>query len=461
MMELMPIISSAVRILQYFFILHLLMALLTYFVVTALLKKHLRHLGYRTITHEKVPFEKFKSPRISILIPVFNEAEGIIDSVHAALSTDYPDYEIIVIDDGSSDETLAKLTQHFALQTVSRIATEQLCRQLPEKILQSSVFLNLYVVPKFHSGKADSLNAGISYSQGKYLCCIDSDSIITPDAMRKLVVKFINEPKLIALGGAIAPSNEIVVEHGEVRRRKLPKTLFVGIQIIEYLRSFTAWRTGWSYLDGLLIIGGALTVFEKSAVIKIGGYRVDATCEDLEIILSLHQYHLTHNVDYKIWAIPEVICWTRVPKNKADLKRQRIRWMWGALQSLQWHKQLMFNRKNILIGWFSFPHFVFIEAFAPIIELLGLLTLLVCALAGLLSFASLIIYTLLIFSMSGFYSWYALATNDHYIRSFPSLKQILRIGLVGMIEPFGYRQRDAYWRMIAWWYWLNSKPVKW
>jgi cellulose synthase/poly-beta-1,6-N-acetylglucosamine synthase-like glycosyltransferase len=252
-----------------------------------------------------------------------------------------------------------------------------------------------------------------------------------------------------------------VVRHGQIHRKRTNASILVGVQIIEYLRSFTAWRTGWSYLNGLLIIGGALTVFKKEAVLKVGGYRTDALCEDLEIILALHEYHLFHNLPYKIWNIPEVICWTRVPKTTSDLKRQRIRWMWGALQSLSWHKQLMFSQKNKLIGWISFPHIVFIEAFAPVIELLGLMSLFACALTGLLSFSSCLIYGLLIYALSGFYSWYAIATNDHYINSFHSLKQILRLGAVGLIEPIGYRQRDAYWRMIGWWRWLRGTETKW
>jgi hypothetical protein len=150
-----------------------------------------------------------------------------------------------------------------------------------------------------------------------------------------------------------------------------------------------------------------------------------------------------------------------VPKNKAGLKKQRIRWMWGALQSLNWHKKLMFNNKSGLIGWFSFPHIVLIEAFAPVIELLGLLSLWICIVLGLLSYPSFLLYGLLIYAITGFYSWYAIAMNDNYISSFNSLKQILRLGAIGLIEPIGYRQRDAYWRMIGWWRWLRGKKITW
>lgn len=453
--------SLIVRSMEYFFHAHLLLAFVSYLVVAALLRKHLHHLRYRSISHEKVPFEKFAAPKISIIIPTHNESRGILESVNAALSSDYPNYEIIVVDDGSTDQTLNQLQKHFKLTEQLRTASLSLTQSTPMKILVSEGQPDLIVIQKLHTGKADTLNLGIQYALGEYVCCMDSDSIITPDALRKLVAKFMNEPNLVALGGAIAPSNEIVIRENKIERKRTPQSIFVGVQIIEYLRSFTSWRTGWSYLDGLLIIGGALTVFTKDALIKIGGYRSEAYCEDLEIILSLHEYHLANNLPYKIWTIPEVICWTRVPKNKLDLKRQRIRWMWGALQSLSWHKDLMLNQKNLLIGWFSFPHIVFIEAFAPVIELLGLISLWVCVVLGLLSYPSFFIYGLLIYAITGFYSWYAIATNDNYISSFGSLKQILRLGVIGLIEPIGYRQRDAYWRMIGWWRWLRGKPIQW
>lgn len=460
-MNITNISSQIVRFMEYFFHAHLLVALITYVVVAALLRRHLRHLKYRSISHEKVFFEKFKAPKISIIIPAHNESEGIVESVNAALSTDYPHYEIIVVDDGSTDKTFSFLSEHFNLKSYALPTCTTLSHSIPISVLQSKTHEQLRVMQKEHTGKADSLNVGIQYSTGKYICCIDSDSIITPDAIRKLAAKFIDEPSLVALGGAIAPSNEIVIRNGEVGRKGTSQPIFVGVQIIEYLRSFTSWRTGWSYLDGLLIIGGALTVFTKDALIKVGGYRTEAYCEDLEIILTLHEYHLKHNLPYKVWTIPEVICWTRVPKDKVGLKKQRIRWMWGALQSLSWHKGLMFNKKSLLIGWFSFPHIVFIEAFAPVIELLGIISLWVCVFLGLLSYPSFLVYGLLIYAITGFYSWYAIAINDNYISGFNSLHQILRLGVIGLIEPIGYRQRDAYWRMIGWGRWLRGKSVEW
>lgn len=453
--------SLVIRLMEYFFHLHLLLALLTYGVVATLFRKHIRHIRFRAINHEKIPFERFQAPLVSFVIPAFNEGQNILDSVAAALSADYPAFQVIVVDDGSTDETISLLRNNYHLEAhaigqYSKLGTARLLH-----CYRSSSHPNLFVIQKEHSGKADSLNVGIDYCNTELICCIDADSIITPDSLRKMVVKFIDEPSLIALGGAISPSNEIMVRDGKVSRRKSNQPIFVAVQIIEYLRSFTSWRTGWSYLDGLLIIGGALTVFKREAVIAVGGYRKGIACEDLDMILSLHRHFLNRQIPYHVWTIPDVICWTRVPTDAKHLKIQRERWMYGALQSLKYHRALAFNQKNPLIGWMAFPHLVFIESFAPIFELLGLLCFVSALVFGLLSIPAFLIYGLLVFSITGFYSWFALAMNDAFINTFPNLKQVIRLGLIGLIEPLGYRQRESYWRIDAWWKWVRGEPIAW
>ena len=453
--------SLVIRFMEYFFHLHLLLALLTYGIIATLFRKHMRHIRFRAINHEKIPFERFQAPSVSFIIPAFNEGQNILDSVAAALSADYPAFQVIVVDDGSTDETISLLRQNYRLEIHGIEQYSKLGTAKPLQCYRSSSHPNLYVIQKEHSGKADSLNVGIDHCNTELICCIDADSIITPDSLRKMVVKFIDEPDLMALGGAISPSNEIVVRDGKVTRRRSDQPVFVAIQIIEYLRSFTSWRTGWSYLDGLLIIGGALTVFKRSALIEVCGYRKDTVCEDLEIILSIHQHYLKHQISYHVWTIPDVICWTRVPTTASHLKKQRIRWMYGALQSLRQNRTLAFNQQNPLIGWMAFPHLVFIESFAPIFELLGLICFICAMLFGLLSIPAFLIYGLLVFSITGFYSWFALAMNDGFIYTFPNLKQVLRLGLIGLIEPLGYRQRESYWRISAWWQWVRGKPIAW
>lgn len=454
-------VSLAVRGMEYFLHIHLLIAFISYAIVAILLKKHLRHIQYRLLSIDQTPFEKIKSPKVCLVIPAFNETKNILDTINAALSSRYPNFEVIILNDGSTDKTLQKIIQAYGLKKSNEKPTSKLSNTKVLALYQSKSIQRLKLIDTEHSGKWDTMNWVFGYSDADYICGLDADSIISPEAIRKMMVKFIDEPNLIALGGAIIPSNEVIIDQGKITRRKTSQPMFVGVQIIEYLRSFSIWRTGWSYLDGLLIIGGALTIFNKKAVINAGGYSKNSLCEDLELILTLHEYHLDRNIPYHIWTIPDVICWTRVPDTLDKLKKQRMRWMWGALQSLSLHKKLAFNLKSKMIGWFSFPHLIFIETFAPVIELLGHICFIGAFIYGLLSYPSLVMFGILVYMITGFYSWYSLVVNDYYMSSFRSLWQIIRLGLFGLIEPLGYRQRDAYWRMLAWWKWINNKKIEW
>jgi cellulose synthase/poly-beta-1,6-N-acetylglucosamine synthase-like glycosyltransferase len=230
------IISLAIRLLEYFFHIHLLMALISYGVVAGLLRKHFKHIRIRAISHEKVPFERFNSPKVIFIIPTFNEGAGILDSVEAALSADYPNFQVMVVDDGSSDDTISQLNLAYALEPKAFVTFSEIKTASKVASYQSKSHPNLVVITKEHSGKADSLNLAINHCDSELICCIDADSIITPDALRKMVIKFVDEPQLIALGGTISPSNEIIVQKGEVIRRKSDQPIFVAIQIIEYLR---------------------------------------------------------------------------------------------------------------------------------------------------------------------------------------------------------------------------------
>lgn len=460
-MNLHELISLGIRLFESFLHVHLLLAFLVYIFILLSQRKHFRHLKVQSFTKDRLPLDRIRAPRVTLIIPAYNESHALIESIEAARSSDYPNLELIVINDGSTDDTLDVITDHYALVSTERLRGQALSSSGTHPIYVSQTTPVLYVVDKPHSGKADSLNTGIEYASGELLCCMDGDSIMLPDSLPKLVTKFINEPDLVALGGAVAPSNELCIRDGRIVRKESSYSLLERIQVVEYLRSFTLWRTGWSYIDSLLIISGAMTVFRKDALLKIGGFKPDTVTEDLDVILRLHEYYCVRHLPYHIWTIPNVICWTRVPKTLRQLNAQRVRWMMGALQCLSKCQVLIFNNRNPMLGWFALPHLIFIEVFAPIIEFIGLLALLMSAMIGVLSYQSVIIYGLLVYALTGFYSWNSIYVGDIYFKNYSTLRDDLRVGIVGLVEPIGYRQLDSVWRMIGWWKWLAGKKVNW
>lgn len=460
-MNIQELIQHCVQGFETFLHIHLLLAFLSYIYILLSQRKHFNHLKIQSYSKDHIPFDRVRAPRVSIVIPMHNEGCAVVESIDAALSSDYPNLEIIVVNDGSNDRCLTHVIERYGLEQSSRQRHTRLGLLDPIALYNCAAHPNLLLVDKPHSGKADSLNTGMDYASGSHICCMDADSIMLPDSLPKLITKFINEPNLVALGGAVAPSNQLCIRDGQIVRLEEPSTILERIQVVEYLRSFTLWRTGWSYLDGLLIISGAMTVFTREALINIGGFRADTVTEDLDVILRLHEYYCEQKQPYHIWTVPNVICWTRTPRTLRQLKRQRERWMIGALQCLTKNARLVLNARNRTLGCVALPHLILIEIFAPIIELIGLLALFASATMGILSYQSAIIYGFLVYALTGFYSWNAIYAGDVYFKNYSALHDDLRVGLVGLIEPIGYRQLDSLWRIIGWWKWLTNKKTTW
>lgn len=448
--------------LEYFFYAHLFITILSYLIIVFSQRGHLVRLKSKSISLDGDYFYKFHPPKISFILPAFNEEKNISETIDSIISIDYPNYELLIVNDGSTDKMLAKLISTYQLVDASRkILPKSLNVSGISNIYESILHSNLYLIDKAHTGKSDSINCGIDQSNGTYICCIDADTFILPKGLNRLVARFIDEPKLIALGGVVAPSNGLRLDKEIIRREGAALRLIEKLQAMEYLRSFTAWRNALSYLRGTLLISGALTIFRKSSLVDVGGYKNISQSEDLEIILRMHRFYLAKNIPYHIWNVEDIVCWTRVPNNKIDLRRQRIRWMRGALESIALSKSLLFSNQNRFLGWVAFPHLVFIEAIAPIIEFAGLICIGLGVYLGILSIYALIIYGLFAYSLAGFYAWYAIYINDSFFRNYESLIEVLKFGLVGLIEPLGYRQRDAWWRLVGWFQWVRGSERKW
>ena len=320
-------------------------------------------------------FEKL--PTVSIIAPAFNEEKTIIENVKCLLCIQYPNYEIIVVNDGSKDNSLQKLIEYFDLVKVNRAYEANLISEPIKAIYQSrkSAYNHLVVIDKENGGKADALNAGINVSQNELFLAIDVDCIIEPDALLKMVKPFLDDNKhvVIASGGVIRIANSCEITDGKITKVSYPKNFWAKFEVIEYFRAFTLGRMAWSKLNGLLIISGAFGLFDRKRVVNVGGYDRNSVGEDLELVVKLRRYmHEVEKRKYRVAFIPDPLCWTEVPESFTILQRQRNRWTRGAIDTILKHKRMFLNPKYGLIGMLSFPSWVFFEWLAPIIEAIGL-----------------------------------------------------------------------------------------
>jgi cellulose synthase/poly-beta-1,6-N-acetylglucosamine synthase-like glycosyltransferase len=392
------------------------------------------------------------APRISILVPAYNEAKGIVDNVRSLVALDYPQLEVIVINDGSTDDTVQQLVDGFGLRQVLRPMPPYLSCQPVHAVYAPRSQLRLLVVDKENGGKADSLTAGINFASYPLYCSVDADSILNQDALAKTARPFIEDPyRTVATGGLVRVANGCRVEHGRVAQARLPRPGLAMFQVVEYARAFFGARTGWSALNGLLIISGTFGLFKREAVIAAGGYRTDTVGEDMELVTRLHRTCRDAGRPYRIVYVADPVCWTEVPDTARFLRRQRRRWYRGCVEMMLIHRRMILNPRYRAAGLLSLPATLAVEVFGPVIELTGYVVTLVAVILGILSTATFLLFLALAVLYGLILTLGAIAIEEAGANEFPGWDDLRRVLAYAVAENFGYRQVQHVWRLEGIW----------
>jgi len=388
---------------------------------------------------------------ISIIAPAHNEQLSIVDSVRALLACRYAEFEVLVVDDGSTDATLDVLRDAFDLVKVDRVPRARLKTEPIRAIYTCPWDMRLSVVVKDNGGKADALNAGITYAQYPLFCAIDADTVLDPRALARLAWEFQAHPDSVAAGGIVRVVNGSTVSAGRLVDVSTPSALLLNVQILEYLRAFLLGRIAWSRLGMLLIISGAFGLFRREAVVEVGGYDPSSIGEDAELVLRLYRHRRERRAPCRIAFFPDPICWTEAPSTWRCLIRQRDRWQRGLIQMLLRHRRMMLNPRYGRIGLLALPYFWFFEMLGPTIEVLGYAAFIASIALGIaplsytLSFLALALVFGLLFSVS------ALLAEERSYERYPSWRDLRRLSVSALAESFGYRQLLALVRFRSWW----------
>lgn len=383
---------------------------------------------------------------ISILAPAYNEEASIIESTRALLTLEFSDYEVIVINDGSKDNTLQKLIDHFNLKKIDRFVPPQLKSEPIKAIYGSHRFPNLFVVDKVNGRKADALNAGINVSRKDLICAVDSDTLLEPTVLQQMLMAFVADPSTVAVGGVVRVANGCSFELGEVTKVGVPNTFIARIQAVEYLRAFLFGRTGWDYFDSLLIISGAFGVFDRESVIKAGGYLHDTVGEDMELVVRLHRYYRDRKIPYRVRFLPEPVCWTEVPESWKVLKNQRNRWQRGLADTLWRHRGMFMNPKYGKLGFLAMPFFLFVELLSPVIELSGYIILIFSLWLGAINIQFALLFLTAAILLGMILSVLSVLMEELTFRRYDSIRDVLILILFAFLENLGFRQIHAWWR---------------
>lgn len=397
------------------------------------------------------------APPITLLCPAYNEEMTIVESLRSLLSLQYPAFEIVVVNDGSKDGTLAALIEAFELKPVKRhyeIAAP--CATI-RGLYGAKSQPRLLVVDKENGGKADALNAAINLARAPIVCSMDADSLLEPDSLIRAVRPFIEDPeRVIAVGGTIRIANGCEISHGRVVRVGAPRNFLALLQTVEYLRAFLMARLAWSRIEALTIISGAFGLFRRQAVLDVGGYSHKTVGEDMELIIKLHRHYRDIKKPYRIEFVPEPVCWTEAPETLDVLGRQRARWHRGALETFVRHRDMVFNPKYGRIGFLGFGYILLVDVLGPVIEALGYVLIPAFWLMGLLSLDYLLAFLAVSFTFGVVVSVGALALEEAELRRFPTARSLLILMAAAIIENFGYRQLNNFWRLRGVWQFLTG-----
>ena len=400
------------------------------------------------------PFSAFTSPfypGVAMVVPAYNEAATIVESVRSMLALNYPDQEIVVVNDGSSDATLERLREAFGLRPVDAAVPYDIPSEPIRDVYRSATHENLLVVDKENGGKSDALNAGVWLTDQELFCAVDSDTVLDRDALLNVVEPFLQDPsRTVASGGTIRVANECVVQDGQVKEVNLPKTGLAGVQVMEYLRAFYSGRLGLARLNGLILISGAFGVFRTDRVREIGGYRHDTITEDFDVVVRLHEHLSDADVDYRIEFVPEPVAWTEVPESLRSLGRQRRRWYRGMLETVIASRGLFFRRAYGRVGTVILPFFTAAEALGPLIEGLGYVLLPLGWYLGILNPDFFLVFLLLTVGVGVFLSWFGVFSEVWSYNRYESPWDVVRLLWYGVLENFGYRQ----WKTVVAWHGL-------
>ena len=376
---------------------------------------------------------------VSVIVPAHNEEPVITQSVQALLNLHYPEYEVIVVNDGSTDGTLDRLKRDFRLASSIKPVRLQVPHEDILAIYRSADYPNLIVIDKANGGKADAINAGINVSSYPIFCSIDADSLLEPDALLKSSKLFLDDDALIATGGIIRILNGCTVKDGAVLEIGLPRRTLEAMQVLEYTRAFLSGRTGWNALKSLLIISGAFGVFRKDMVIAVNGYR-KTVGEDMDLVMRLHRHCRDQKIPYKILFVPDPVCWTQVPFRLGMLLKQRNRWHRGMIDALLANRAMILNPKYGATSLVGVSYFLFVEFLGPIIELFGYLAVPVLWYFGLLDTRFFVLMVLLAVFWGISINIGAIFLDIYNFRRYKKTSDILRLCLLGAGEFFGYRQ---------------------
>jgi cellulose synthase/poly-beta-1,6-N-acetylglucosamine synthase-like glycosyltransferase len=387
------------------------------------------------------------TPPVALIVPAYNEQDAILQTIGSLMQLNYPEKEIIVVDDGSTDATAQRVIHAFSLMRMDLLYRQAIPAKGPVNFYFNPEHPSLLLITKPNGGKSDALNVGINVARSPYFCTVDADSIIERDALLRLMEPVVTSSiNTVVTGGVVRIANGSTLKDGEVKDICLPKKWIERCQVVEYLRTFLFGRPAWNFLNATFICSGAFCLLHKESVLAVGGFSDDVVTEDIDIIARLHHYLRQKGWGYRMVFTTDPVCWTECPTSLNMLARQRRRWQLGLMQTVMKHDKMLLNPRYGWMGMLSMPFHAYVEAVGCVVEAFGTILIPFSFLIGAMPLS---MFFLLMFLAIGYGTLLSIASvllGEITVRRYPRFKEVMILVGYAFVENFGYKQLTTFYR---------------
>lgn len=376
---------------------------------------------------------------VSVIAPAFNEDVCISSSVRSLLALDYPEYEVIVVNDGSTDGTLERLNADFDLEPSPTLYRRTFDTAGIRAIYRGRRDPRLTVIDKAKGGKSDALNAGVNIARFRYICCVDADTVYDADAMLRGMRLIMPDP-----GTVVGVTSHVTLSSRPERaasghtRVRVDRHPLVAFQLLDYLRAFVGTRAAWSRSNYMLCAVGAFAIWRRDVVLDLGGFSSAFTCEDIEFTFRVHQHFRAARLPYRILALSEPVGVTEAPTSVRALVSQRARWQRVIAETVWHYRRMLLNPRYGTVGFLGMPYYVAAEVLAPVFQTLAVLTIPVAALAGVLRLTDVLAMLGMVALGNGVLTSVAIVVQDRCFRNF-SPRDVAYLLALAPCDLFLYR----------------------
>ena len=395
------------------------------------------------------------TPPVSVVLTAYEEEALVVPAAESLLELDYPSFDVIVVNDGSSDGTLARLIEAFDLAPTPAESRNVVATERIRGYYRSPTVPRLLVVDKENGGKADALNCGVNHARHQFVCGVDADSVYVRDSLLRVMREFTRDPRVVGLTGFVSLARNPVRAMGDpAGRRRVDRSPFMCFQTLDYLRSFLANRVGWSRMHFMLCAIGAFQIWRRDLLDELEGFSRDHTCEDIEFTFRVHERMLKLGRDYRILCLPDHVSITEGPNTAKKLVSQRERWHRVTLETFWSFRRMFLSPRYGTVGLLGMPFFLASEVLAPLFEVATVIVLVVGFAFGLLDWQLVAIVATVIALLNASFSAAALIAAETGSRTYRS-SAIAWLLVLAPFELFFHRPVIAWARVKGSWRFLR------